>query len=74
VNSTQAKQVVYRYNGVASSEEVEVDADGTVQVPDKDSIVTRNGSRWKVVQTNLQFNVSGSKELPILRVFLTDKL
>jgi hypothetical protein len=71
---TQAKQVVYRYNGVEASEEVELDDDGTVPVPQKDSIINRKGSRWKVVQTNMQYNASGTRELPILRIFLTDKL
>lgn len=67
------KQIVYRYNGDASTDEVEVDVDGDQEVPQKDSIITRRGSRWKVVAVIVEESVSVPKALPVHRVFLTNQ-
>lgn len=70
--SKNAKQLLYRYNGVESSEEVEVDTDGEIPVPAKDSIVMRKGKQWKVVHVITE--VAGPRALPVVRIFLTDQV
>jgi hypothetical protein len=42
-----AKQLVYRYNGIAQSDEVEVDLNGEKPIPQKDQVIVRNGKQWK---------------------------
>ncbi|MGO8719979.1 MAG: hypothetical protein ACLQMO_12285 [Acidobacteriaceae bacterium] len=68
----QAKQIVYRYNGDVSSEEVVVDYDGEFPTPQAGDIVERNGKNWKAVQVMIESSNSGA--IPILRAFLTDQL
>jgi hypothetical protein len=67
-----AKQIVYRYNGVESSDEVEVDYDGDVPTPRTGDILSRKGKNWKAV--HIITETSGSGAIPVLRVFLTDQL
>lgn len=38
MSAKDAKQFVYRYNGVQSSEEVEQDLDGEMVVPQRDQV------------------------------------
>jgi hypothetical protein len=66
------KQLVYRYNGVESSDEVEVDHDGEVPTPNQGDILFRKGTRWKAVHVITQVSSDGS--VPVVRVFLTDQL
>ena len=47
-----AKQIVFRYNGDPSTEEIDLDMDGDKSVPKQGSFVERKGERWKVVQVN----------------------
>jgi hypothetical protein len=68
-----AQQIVYRYNGDASTDEVEFDQDGDQEVPQKDSIITRKQGRWKVVHVIVEETVSVPKAVPVHRVFLTDQ-
>jgi hypothetical protein len=56
MGSRDAKQFVYRYNGVESSEEVEVDYDGEVSVPMQNQIVTRKGKAWKAIAIMTQIS------------------
>ena len=58
-----AKQIVFRYNG-----------DLTTEVPKQGSFVERKGERWKVVQVKVERSVTEPFEVPIHRVFLTNKL
>jgi hypothetical protein len=71
------KQIVYRYNGDESTEEVEFDSDGDQQVPQKDSIITRKGGRWKVVHVITETvgapHATPTAPVPIHRVFLTNQ-
>ena len=67
-----AKQFVYRYNGLESSEEIEVDYDGEVAVPMQNQMVTRKGKAWKAIAIMTQVSTDGS--IPVVRVFLTDQL
>jgi hypothetical protein len=69
-----AKQMVYRYNGDATSDEVEVDRDGEITVPERDQIVMRKDKRWKVVHVITEVTVAGPQAIPVVRVFLTDQL
>jgi hypothetical protein len=68
-----AKQIVFRYNGDPTTEEIDLDMDGDKSVPEQDSFVERKGERWKVVQVNVETNVTEPFEVPIHRVFLTNK-
>jgi hypothetical protein len=68
--SKNAKQFVYRYNGVGASEEVEVDRDGVIAVPKQGDIITRKGKET-VMFTEM---VAGPQAVPVVGVFLTDQL
>lgn len=72
--SKNAKQFVYRYNGVEASEEVEVDRDGEIPVPTQGQIITRKGKGWKVVAVMVEQTVAGPMAIPVVRVFLADQL
>jgi hypothetical protein len=67
-----AKQVVYRYNGHLSSDEIEFDAHGDLTFKRGD-IIRRPGRNWKVESTRLE-EVRGRKPLPSLLVCLVDHL
>ena len=69
-----AKQLVYRYNGVEASEEVEVDRDGEIGLPKQGNVITRKGKEWKVVHVIIQETVAGEPAIPVVRVFLSDQL
>jgi hypothetical protein len=49
-----AKQIVFRYNGDPTTEEIDLDMDGDKSVPKQGSFVDREGERWKVVQVNVE--------------------
>lgn len=68
---SQAKQIVYRYNGDVNSEEVLVDYDGDIPTPQAFDIIERKVKNWKVVQREIESPNSGA--IPVLRVFLTDQ-
>jgi hypothetical protein len=72
--SKNAKQFVYRYNGVEASEEVEVDRDGEVRVPMQGDIITRKGKEWKVIAVIVEQTVAGPSAIPVVRIFLTDQV
>ena len=69
-----AKQIVFRYNGDPTTEEIDLDMDGDKSVPKQGSFVDRKGERWKVVQVNVERSVTEPFEVPIYRVFLTNRL
>jgi hypothetical protein len=69
-----AKQIVFRYNGDPTTEEIDLDMDGDKSVPKQGSLIDRRGERWKVVQVNVERSVTEPFEVPIHRVFLTNKL
>ena len=69
-----AKQIVFRYNGDPTTEEIDLDMDGDKSVPKQGSFVERKGERWKVVQVKVERSVTEPFEVPIHRVFLTNKL
>jgi hypothetical protein len=65
-----AKQIVFRYNGDPSTEEIDLDMDGDKSVPKQGSFVERKGERWKVVQVSVEKNAAEPFEVPIYRVLL----
>jgi len=69
-----AKQIVFRYNGDPTTEEIDLDMDGDKSVPEQGSFVERKGQRWKVIQVNVETNVAEPFEVPIYRIFLTNQL
>jgi hypothetical protein len=69
-----AKQIVFRYNGDPATEEIDLDMDGDKSIPAQGSFVERKGERWKVVQVNIEANLSEPFQAPVHRVFLTNKL
>jgi hypothetical protein len=68
------KQIVYIYNGDATSEESETDLQGNLPVPQKDEVVLRGGREWKVVNVVLEQSIGDPKALPVYRSFLSDQL
>ena len=69
-----AKQIVFRYNGDSTTEEIDLDMDGDKSVPEQGSFIERKGERWKVVQVNVETSVSEPFRVKIHRVFLTNEL
>jgi hypothetical protein len=67
-----AKQIVFRYNGDPTTEEIDLDMDGDKAVPVQGSVIERRGERWKVDQVLTEVSVSEPFQAPIHRVFLTD--
>jgi hypothetical protein len=72
MGSKNAKQVVYRYNGIESSDELEVDIDGEIPTPSTGGIVNRKGQVWKAVHIDTQVSSDGS--IPVVRIFLSDQM
>jgi hypothetical protein len=68
------KQIVFRYNGDPTTEEIDLDMDGEKSVPEQGSFIDRKGERWKVVQVNVETSIAEPFAVPIHRVFLTNKL
>lgn len=68
-----AKQIVFRYNGDAKSEEIEYDLDGNIMTPRKGQTIARRGKEWEVVHVLLEQSLSADGPLPIVRVFLTNQ-
>jgi len=72
MSAKNAKQFVFRYDGIAASDEIVEDLDGVLQTPEKDHIIHCKNRPWKVVHVITQ--ISGSGAIPVVRVFLTDEL
>ena len=73
MSALDIKQIVYRYNGDAKSDEVVNDLVGEFPRHAKGEIVERNGKQWKVIFINDEFTVGGPQQVPIHHVFLTDQ-
>jgi hypothetical protein len=69
-----AKQIVFRYNGDPTTEEIDLDMDGDKSVPEQGSFVERKGQRWKVIRVHVETDVTEPFEVPIHRIFLTNQL
>lgn len=66
-----AKKIVYRYNGEEKSEEVEVDFNDDILLPQTGGIMMRHGKQWKAVKRDIES--SGVGEMKVIRLYLTDK-
>jgi hypothetical protein len=65
---TNAKQVVYYYDGNQAKPDVEPDLLGNVLVPANGSLITRHGKSWKVARVIEDLASDG--RLPVFKVFL----
>jgi hypothetical protein len=70
MSAKNAKQIVYRYNGDENSEELEVDLDGEVILPQPGEFMIRKGKQWKAVHRVVES--SGAGAIPVVRLFLSD--
>lgn len=66
------KQVVFRYNGDAKTDEVEVDHDGEFPVPNRGDVLVRKGKNWRVAAVTTETSVTDPQQYPVVRVFLGD--
>jgi hypothetical protein len=66
-----AKQVVYRYNGHLSSDEIEFDAHGKLTFA-KGDVIWRPGKYWKVESTQLEELKGDRNPIPSLLVCLVE--
>jgi hypothetical protein len=66
-----AKQVVYRYNGHLSSDQIEFDAHDTLTFT-KGDIIWRPGKYWKVESTQLEEVRGDRTPIPSLLVCFVD--
>jgi hypothetical protein len=66
-----AKQVVYRYNGHLSTDEIQLDAHDELTFT-KGEIVWRSGKYWKVESTQLEELKGGRNPVPSLLVCLVE--
>jgi len=69
-----AKQIVFRYNGDPTTEEIDLDMDGDKSVPEQGSFIERRGERWKVIQVNVETSANEPFQAAVHRVFLTNEL
>ena len=68
-----AKQIVFRYNDDPTADEIDLDMDGEKHTPAQGSFVDRKGERWRVVQVKVETDPSEPFEVPVHRVFLSNK-
>ena len=68
-----AKQIVFQYNDDPTTEEIDLDMDGEKCIPAQGSIVERKGERWRVIQVRVETDPAEPFEVPVHRVFLTNK-
>lgn len=73
-NDRSKRQVVYRYNGDATSEDVVDDTDDNMPVCHTGDVIIRHGRRWKVRAVTSEDISDGLRAITITRLFLTDTL
>ena len=71
MGARDTKQIIFRFNGDETSEEIEIDFDGDIVLPQPGELMIRKGKTWKAVQRVIER--SGAGAMPIIRLFLTDK-
>jgi hypothetical protein len=65
------RQFVYRYDGDAASDEVELDLQEETPIPEQNQVLKRKGNRWKVASIQIEQTASHPPALPVYRIFLT---
>jgi hypothetical protein len=71
IKMKDSRKIVYRYNGDASSDEVEVDFNGDMPVPRAGESVTRNGKQWRTIQVEIESDGVGM--MKVVHLYLTDR-
>ena len=66
VRISSPKQIIYRYDGLMSSDESELDSDGSIEVPKEMSTIQRHNKKWVVVMVT---EMKGG-QIPAYRVWL----
>ena len=64
------RQLIYHYNGLGDSEDVEEDLSGGMEPPSIGSVIIRNGREWRVFHVIAPVSPNGT--VPFVRVFLSD--
>jgi hypothetical protein len=71
---SRGKQMIYRYNGDPSSDEVVSDRTGRMPLCWVGEMLRRNGKEWLVACIRYDLDmVRSARAVPIHRIFLTDK-
>jgi hypothetical protein len=65
----EQKQLLYIYDGDQTKlDDVELDIDGELRVPEKQNIIERKGRKWEVIQITKTTATDG--RLPVYQVYL----
>jgi hypothetical protein len=64
----EKKQIAYYYDTRFNAEDMEIDTEGDMVVPDRGQILQKHGERWKVAAVMIEHKNDGS--LSIHRVYL----
>lgn len=68
---SHGKQIVYRYNGDPSADNIVNDPTGVMPRHVIGETVSRNGKQWKVAAFKEELDVKGPLAVPIHHVYLT---
>ena len=68
-----AKQVVFRYNGNPTSDELELDLDDEMVVPERNDLITLKSEQWKVIHVTKEETITVPTAIPIVRIYLTNQ-
>ena len=63
-----AKQIVFRYNGDPTTQEIDFDMDSEKSLPEPGFFIQRRGKPWQVVRVKVEKSVTEPFEAPIYRV------
>lgn len=64
----EKKQILYCYDGEFRNEDTVVDTDGTVQVPEKGTVIRMHGQNWRV--THVARAAGGASESVAYKMYL----
>lgn len=68
MSPTNAKQVVYYYDGDQSEPDVEQDFTGDIVIPSNGSLISRHGKSWKVAHVIEE--LASDSRVPVFKIFL----
>ena len=65
----EQKQLLYIYDGDQTKlDDIEIDIDGELRVPEKHDIIERKGKAWEVIQITKETALDG--RLPVYQIYL----
>ncbi len=67
-----ARQIIYRFNGDASTDVTETDLEESTPIPTIGSQYQMNGKMWLVARVMNEQSLSARGTIPIVRIFLID--